>query len=79
MACIMDTYSIHMRADGDRCSHRKNSRSNSGCSRGASEATGRGLAVVCDEALRYAEHATRRIQLIIIAGLWYRGVNGKPS
>src|ERR1700753_3044891 len=51
MAWIMDTYSMHMR---QTCTAVVTGKPlNIGGSRGRREATGRGIAVVCDEALRY--------------------------
>ncbi|MGB8537536.1 MAG: Glu/Leu/Phe/Val dehydrogenase [Acidobacteriaceae bacterium] len=51
MAWIMDTYSMHMRQTVTAVVTGKPL--NIGGSRGRREATGRGIAVVCDEALRY--------------------------
>ncbi|MGC2401257.1 MAG: Glu/Leu/Phe/Val dehydrogenase, partial [Acidobacteriaceae bacterium] len=51
MAWIMDTYSMHMRQTVTAVVTGKPL--NIGGSRGRKEATGRGIAVMCDEALRY--------------------------
>ena len=58
MAWIMDTYSMHMRQTVTAVVTGKPL--NIGGSRGRREATGRGIAVVCDEALKLPQHAARR-------------------
>ena len=59
MAWIMDTYSMHMRQTVKAVVTGKPV--NLGGSRGRPEATGRGLSVVCDEAIKHPRHAGRRL------------------
>src|ERR1700753_2992516 len=63
MAWIMDTYSMHMR---QTCTAVVTGKPlNIGGSRGRREATGRGIAVVCDEALRYLNMQREGCRVII--------------
>ena len=59
MAWIMDTYSMHMRQTVTAVVTGKPL--NIGGSRGRREATGRGIGIVCDEALQLPQPATRRM------------------
>ena len=63
MAWIMDTYSMHMRQTVTAVVTGKPL--NIGGSRGRREATGRGIAVVCDEALRYLDMPREGCRVII--------------
>jgi len=63
MAWIMDTYSMHMRQTVTAVVTGKPL--NIGGSRGRREATGRGIAVVCDEALRYLNMQREGCRVII--------------
>src|SRR6202789_1579290 len=63
MAWIMDTYSMHMRQTVTSVVTGKPL--NIGGSRGRREATGRGIAVVCDEALRYLNMQREGCRVII--------------
>jgi glutamate dehydrogenase (NAD(P)+) len=63
MAWIMDTYSMHMRQTVTAVVTGKPL--NIGGSRGRKEATGRGIAVVCDEALRYLNMQREGCRVII--------------
>src|SRR6201992_3937081 len=63
MAWIMDTYSMHMRQTVTSVVTGKPV--NIGGSRGRREATGRGIAVVCDEALRYLNMQREGCRVII--------------
>jgi glutamate dehydrogenase (NAD(P)+) len=63
MAWIMDTYSMHMRQTVTSVVTGKPL--NIGGSRGRREATGRGISVVCDEALRYLNLPVRGCRVII--------------
>ena len=63
MAWIMDTYSMHMRQTVTAVVTGKPV--NIGGSRGRREATGRGLAVVCDEALKALDMPVRGCRVIV--------------
>jgi glutamate dehydrogenase (NAD(P)+) len=63
MAWIMDTYSMHMRQTVTAVVTGKPL--NIGGSRGRREATGRGLAVMCDEALRYLNMQREGCRVVI--------------
>ncbi|HET6218234.1 MAG TPA: Glu/Leu/Phe/Val dehydrogenase [Acidobacteriaceae bacterium] len=63
MAWIMDTYSMHMRQTVTAVVTGKPL--NIGGSRGRREATGRGIAIVCDEALRYLNMQREGCRVII--------------
>jgi glutamate dehydrogenase (NAD(P)+) len=63
MAWIMDTYSMHMRQTVTAVVTGKPL--NIGGSRGRREATGRGIAVVCDEALRYLNMQREGCRVIV--------------
>ena len=63
MAWIMDTYSMHMRQTVTAVVTGKPL--NIGGSRGRREATGRGIAVVCDEALRYLNMQREGCRVVI--------------
>jgi glutamate dehydrogenase (NAD(P)+) len=63
LAWIMDTYSMHMRQTVTALVTGKPL--NIGGSRGRKEATGRGIAVVCDEALRYLNMQREGCRVII--------------
>ena len=63
MAWIMDTYSMHMRQTVTAVVTGKPL--NIGGSRGRREATGRGIGVVCDEALRYLNMQREGCRVII--------------
>jgi glutamate dehydrogenase (NAD(P)+) len=63
MAWIMDTYSMHMRQTVNAVVTGKPV--NLGGSRGRTEATGRGVSVVCDEALRHLEIPVDGCRVII--------------
>jgi glutamate dehydrogenase (NAD(P)+) len=63
MAWIMDTYSMHMRQTVTAVVTGKPL--NIGGSRGRREATGRGIAVVCDEAMRYLNMQREGCRVII--------------
>ena len=63
MAWIMDTYSMHMRQTVTSVVTGKPL--DVGGSRGRIEATGRGVAVVCDESLRYLNMAVNGCRVII--------------
>ena len=63
MAWIMDTYSMHMRQTVTSVVTGKPM--NIGGSRGRREATGRGIGVVCDEALRYLKMPRGGCRVII--------------
>ena len=72
MAWIMDTYSMHMRQTVTAVVTGKPL--NIGGSRGRREATGRGIALVCDEALKYL-HIPREGCRVIIQGFGNVGSN----
>ncbi|HEY4047506.1 MAG TPA: Glu/Leu/Phe/Val dehydrogenase [Acidobacteriaceae bacterium] len=72
MAWIMDTYSMHMRQTVTSVVTGKPL--NIGGSRGRREATGRGISVVCDEALRYLNMA-REGSRVIVQGFGNVGSN----
>src|SRR5689334_1203171 len=72
MAWIMDTYSMHMRQTVTAVVTGKPL--NIGGSRGRREATGRGIGIVCDEALRYL-HLPREGCRVIIQGFGNVGSN----
>jgi glutamate dehydrogenase (NAD(P)+) len=72
MAWIMDTYSMHMRQTVTSVVTGKPL--NIGGSRGRREATGRGIALVCDEALKYL-HIPRDGCRVIIQGYGNVGSN----
>lgn len=72
MAWIMDTYSMHMRQTVTSVVTGKPL--NIGGSRGRKEATGRGISVVCDEALRYL-HIPREGCRVIVQGFGNVGSN----
>jgi len=72
MAWIMDTYSMHMRQTVTSVVTGKPL--NIGGSRGRREATGRGIGVVCDEALKYL-HLQRDGCRVIIQGFGNVGSN----
>jgi glutamate dehydrogenase (NAD(P)+) len=72
MAWIMDTYSMHMRQTVTAVVTGKPI--NMGGSRGRKEATGRGIALVCDEALKYL-HMQREGCRVIIQGFGNVGSN----
>ncbi len=72
MAWIMDTYSMHMRQTVTAVVTGKPL--NIGGSRGRREATGRGIAVVCDEALKYL-HTPRDGCRVVIQGFGNVGSN----
>jgi glutamate dehydrogenase (NAD(P)+) len=72
MAWIMDTYSMHMRQTVTSVVTGKPL--NIGGSRGRREATGRGIGVVCDEALRYLNMA-REGSRVIVQGFGNVGSN----
>lgn len=72
MAWIMDTYSMHMRQTVTSVVTGKPI--NIGGSRGRREATGRGISVVCDEALKYL-HMPREGCRVIIQGFGNVGSN----
>jgi glutamate dehydrogenase (NAD(P)+) len=72
MAWIMDTYSMHVRQTVTAVVTGKPL--TIGGSRGRREATGRGIAVVCDEALRYL-HIPREGCRVIIQGFGNVGSN----
>ena len=72
MAWIMDTYSMHMRQTVTAVVTGKPL--NIGGSRGRKEATGRGIALVCDEALKYL-HIQRDGCRVIIQGFGNVGSN----
>ena len=63
MAWIMDTYSMHMRQTVTAVVTGKPV--NIGGSRGRREATGRGIAVVCDQALRYLGMTVEGCRVIV--------------
>jgi glutamate dehydrogenase (NAD(P)+) len=63
MAWIMDTYSMHMRQTVTSVVTGKPL--NIGGSRGRREATGRGISVVCDEALRYLNMSREGCRVIV--------------
>jgi glutamate dehydrogenase (NAD(P)+) len=63
MAWIMDTYSMHMRQTVTAVVTGKPV--NIGGSRGRKEATGRGISVVCDQALAYLSMATKGCRVIV--------------
>ena len=63
MAWIMDTYSMHMRQTVTAVVTGKPL--NIGGSRGRREATGRGIGIVCDEALRYLEMQREGCRVVI--------------
>jgi glutamate dehydrogenase (NAD(P)+) len=72
MAWIMDTYSMHMRQTVTSVVTGKPL--NIGGSRGRKEATGRGVSVVCDEALKYL-NMTREGCRVILQGFGNVGSN----
>ncbi len=72
MAWIMDTYSMHMRQTVTAVVTGKPV--NMGGSRGRKEATGRGIALVCDEAMKYL-HIPREGCRVIIQGFGNVGSN----
>jgi glutamate dehydrogenase (NAD(P)+) len=72
MAWIMDTYSMHMRQTVTSVVTGKPL--NIGGSRGRREATGRGIGVVCDEAMKYL-HLPREGCRVIIQGFGNVGSN----
>jgi glutamate dehydrogenase (NAD(P)+) len=72
MAWIMDTYSMHMRQTVTSVVTGKPL--NIGGSRGRREATGRGIGVVCDEALKHL-HMTREGCRVIVQGFGNVGSN----
>src|ERR1700751_5785290 len=72
MAWIMDTYSMHMRQTVTAVVTGKPL--NMGGSRGRREATGRGVMVVCDEALKYL-NMTRESTRVIVQGFGNVGSN----
>jgi glutamate dehydrogenase (NAD(P)+) len=72
MAWIMDTYSVHMRQTVTSVVTGKPL--NIGGSRGRREATGRGVSVVCDEALKHL-HIQREGCRVIIQGFGNVGSN----
>jgi glutamate dehydrogenase (NAD(P)+) len=72
MAWIMDTYSMHMRQTVTAVVTGKPI--NMGGSRGRKEATGRGIALVCDEALKYL-HIPRDGCRVIVQGFGNVGSN----
>ena len=57
MAWMMDTYSMHARQTVTACVTGKPI--NIGGSRGRREATGRGVLMVCDEAIKKLRHESR--------------------
>src|ERR1700688_125011 len=63
MAWIMDTYSMHMRPTCTAVVTGK--RINIGGSRGRREATGRGVSVVCDQALKYLGMSIEGCRVIV--------------
>src|SRR5476649_271327 len=63
MAWIMDTYSMHMRQTDTAAVTGKPV--NIGGSRGRREATGRGIAVVCDSALKYLNMPVEGCRVIV--------------
>ena len=76
MAWMMDTYSMHMRQTVTACVTGKPI--NIGGSRGRREATGRGIMIVCDEAVKKLnlnprDHAGHR------AGFRQRGIERRPA
>ena len=73
MAWIMDTYSMHMRQTVTAVVTGKPL--NIGGSRGRKEATGRGIALACDEALRYL-HIQRDGCRVVVQGFGNVGSNG---
>ncbi|HTW49252.1 MAG TPA: Glu/Leu/Phe/Val dehydrogenase [Acidobacteriaceae bacterium] len=73
MAWIMDTYSMHMRQTVTAVVTGKPL--NIGGSRGRKEATGRGIALVCDEALKYL-HIQRDGCRVVVQGFGNVGSNG---
>ncbi len=72
MAWIMDTYSMHMRQTVTSVVTGKPL--NIGGSRGRREATGRGISIVCDEALKYL-HLPREGCRVIVQGFGNVGSN----
>ena len=76
MAWMMDTYSMHMRQTVTAVVTGKPL--NIGGSRGRREATGRGIMIVCDEAIKKLG-LTREYYARHCAGFWKRGVECRPA
>ena len=71
MAWMMDTYSMHMRQTVTACRHRQARQL--GGSRGRLEATGRGISIVCDQAIADLGMPVARLPRHH-SGLWQRRI-----